>query len=424
MNTTNYYKSKTLSKVINACCAIFIILSLSCSKDNDGGRGGSFKLQDNPSTLEVPEEGSSKTFTFTANGNWKVEPLHKERWLKIDPIEGNGDGTFTVTVSKNTTQETRNTTLFFTVGGQLQNEVLKIAQSASVGGGETGDSFMYIEELQESLEVPVEGVTMSGILRATGNWQIELSKEDADWVTIEPMEGTGDAPVKLTVNKNLDVERNVNLLFFLDDEQQPNPLAINQEGVIPQVSGDVILEEDFSWLKYDNGNTILHTSSEKRMDSWTPEETARGWTSTANPVEGSGKTVLLYARYGFVKLGKTTYSGDLISPKLEDVQNQKNLVVTFKAVPYMSKGGTKDANLLKVNVIGPGTISQTEFTIDNWPDYQLDPECTEVWKEAKAIRSFTITGATAETQIRFLGDAFLPAKTNRIFIDDIVIKVQ
>lgn len=149
-------------------------------------------------------------------------------------------------------------------------------------------------------------------------------------------------------------------------------------------------------------------------------------------MEGSGTTPLLYARQGFIKLGKTSYGGDLISPPLSKLDGTQTVTVTFKAIPYMTAAGTKDDNILKVSVIGPGTVSQGQFIIDNWPVYpteNAEAYCIGMWSDPVATRTFTITGATAETQIVFLGGDYdlrptvVTINRNRIFLDDIKVEI-
>jgi len=193
---------------------------------------------------------------------------------------------------------------------------------------------------------------------------------------------------------------------------------------IVQSDGSVVLEEHFDWLTY--GSTIFYTTTgETRMDTWTAEEMAKHWTSTPN--EYSSNQQVVYARTGFVKLGKTGYGGDLISPKFEMLEEETTVKVTFKAVPYQTKAGTQDDNILKVGVVGPGTASASSFTIDNWPDYTADPDCTAIWQDPSSTYMFTITGATADTQISLLGGDFILVGVgkgkNRIFIDDIKVEI-
>src|SRR5690606_32701625 len=415
---TNIYKPVALSNILYAFCLLFVTLFLSCEKDSDERRGY-FELTDSASELEASAQGASETYNFRSSGNWKIEALRKEKWVKISPEEGSGDGTFTLTVARNITPEDRSVVLTFMVDGRLQSNVFKIEQKSSTSNGEEKDPYVMLDDLT-SLEIPETGVTSRHTIRSTGAWKVELSDQEADWVTMEPMEGTGDTPVTLTVNKNSGDARSVNLKFYLDDVLQANSLPINQ------AEASAILNEDFSWLTY--GSPIFYTTDgETRIDNWTIEEKARGWT-TSPSADGIAST---YARDGFVKLGKTNFGSDFISPKLTAVQGTQNLLVKFKAVPYMTAAGTKDDTRLYVSVIGSGTVSSSEFTIDNWPDYNADPNCTLIWTAAGTERSFVITGATAETQIRFLGGALdlrettgAPINRNRIFLDDIVVTVQ
>src|SRR5690606_36526576 len=150
----------------------------------------------------------------------------------------------------------------------------------------------------------------------------------------------------------------------------------------------------------------------------TEQDMAHGWSSTPNAA--SSDQMVVYARPGFVKLGKTNYGGDLISPPLAALDGTADVRVTFKAVPYKTAGGTEDDTNLVVGVIGPGTSSVNSFTVDNFPDYDADPECTLIWQDPVSTYSFTVSGATAETQIQFLGGAFdlngVGKGKNRVFL--------
>jgi len=52
-----------------------------------------------------------------------------------------------------------------------------------------------------------------------------------------------------------------------------------------------------------------------------------------------------------------------------------------------------------------------------------------MWSAPEATRTFTITGATAETQIKFLGNDYdlratvVTINKNRIFLDDIKVEI-
>src|SRR5690606_12462987 len=128
--TTTYYIDfgKVLIKLLGTLCLCFAVFFSACEKSTDNG-GTAFSLKDNPTGMTVPAEGSSQTFTVQTPGTWKVEPLHDERWLKIEPTAGTGDGTFTVTVDRNNTLEPRESALTFEVDGRIQNIALHINQA-------------------------------------------------------------------------------------------------------------------------------------------------------------------------------------------------------------------------------------------------------------------------------------------------------
>lgn len=234
--------------------------------------------------------------------------------------------------------------------------------------------------------------------------------------------------IYLQVEKNTGVER-TGILHCISEEQPSANIDIQ----VVQAAGSVIMQEDFSWLTYGQLDGVIDppytTDRQKRIDLWTDDEKAHGWTSTIVG-NGGGDTPLVYACYGYVKLGKTSWAGDLISPKL-NLQEATDVTVTFKAMGYISAGGAKDDNVLYISVIGPGTV-QTEsnpFIIDNYPNSSKNENGSDYdpWNPEIAERSFQIIGATGETQIKFMAGqeySLGSSKKNRIFMDDITVAIQ
>lgn len=402
----------------------FFLLALpfaftACKKDNKNDRGR-FEIEGNPTSWEVPVEGGSTTYQVKASGLWLIDIVDGGDWLKVEPAEGNGDGSFTVTVDKNRTDGKREAALVFRSAFERQDNLLRISQEKNAN-----PPFFQIEDEAAGMEAPGRGAKQTVSVKSNSAWEVKVAGE-ADWIHLEPASGKGDGKFTIAVDANpVYTARTAQLTFVVDGEVHSVLYTIVQEGKVDET---VVLNEDFSWLNY--GSAIFYTTTgETRIDSWTDEEKAMGWTSTVNRVSGSGDQPLLYARQGFVKIGKTSYGGDLISPKLKGVAGTQNVTVSFKAVPYQTKGGARDGNVLRINVIGPGTVNVDKFVIDNWPDYDTDPECVEIWKTPGTTRTFTITGATADTQIQFLGDDFdlrspKDPNKNRIFLDDIIVTIK
>lgn len=387
---------------------ISCFVAVSCNDDNGDGNIGDpyFMIEDDPTSLTVSVEGISQKYVVRSNRDWKVVAQSSVDWVKAFPDEGDEDGIFSFDVDPNDSFESRTVNFAFVVGGEEQPVLFRIDQEANV-------PYITIVDGEDGISVPSAGGDVNVSLETNVEWTYVLG--DESWIT--GVEQTDNSLV-LNAEKNTGLERSTTLTI------QSTTNGLTEEVEITQSAGNVILEEDFSWLTY--GSTIFYTTSgETRMDNWTDEEMFRGWTSTENTF--TNNQMVVYARTGFVKLGKTNYGGDLISPPLAELDGPTNVQVTFKAVPYKTAGGTQDDNNLVVGVVGPGTTSVPSFTVSNYPDYDADPDCVLIWEDESSTYTFTITGATSETQVRFLGGAFdlngVGAGKNRIFIDDIKVEI-
>lgn len=383
---------------------------ISCEDESDDAETGDpyFTIEGNPTGLPVTSTSKTQAYVVRSNRPWQVVAQSEESWAKAFPAEGEDDGIFKFIVEENAAFSPRTMNFAFVVDGKEQPVLFRIDQEANV-------PYITVTEATTGISVPKLGGTVNVNIKANVDWTYTL--ENGSWLIETEKSAT---TLAFSTGRNFGEERKA--ILTITSSLYP---ALIQKVTITQSAGNILFEEYFSWLNY--GNAVFYTTSgETRYDAWTSEEKAKGWTSTVNTAEGSGSTPLCYARPGFVKLGKTSYGGDLISPKLSEIVGTVNIQVSFKAVPYMTSGGTKDDNTLVISVIGPGSVSTSSFTIDNWPNYTVDPACTAIWIAPATTRTFTITGAASETQIKFLGGDYalkgVGAGKNRIFLDDIVVK--
>ncbi|MCU0457805.1 MAG: BACON domain-containing protein [Bacteroidales bacterium] len=369
-----------------------------------------FTIEGDPTGLTVTKAAKTQAYVVRSNRPWQIVKKEDADWVKAFPEKGEADGIFKIIVKANETFDTRTVNFAFVVDGEEQPVMFRVEQAGNVP---------YIT-LPATVTIPAGGGEFSVDVASNVSWSYSLS--DDSWLTEQSVTSQ---KITFVAEENTSVDpREVTLTATATNY----PTVISAV-TLTQSPGTVVLEEDFSWLAY--GSAVFYTTTgETRIDNWTQEQKDRGWTSTVNTVEGSGTTPLVYARQGFVKLGKTSYGGDLISPPLSKLDGTQTVTVTFKAIPYMTAAGTMDDNILNVSVIGPGTVSQSQFIIDNWPVYPTEnvtDYCIGMWSDPVATRSFTITGATAETQIVFLGYQFdlrgVGAGKNRIFLDDIKVEI-
>lgn len=409
-NITNFGRT---ALIVLPLFLLSLFLLYSC-KEDPVQEDPFFSLEGSPTGLTLTKAAKTTSYVVRSNRPWEVVKKSGADWLKVFPEKGDADGIFKIYVTENPLFVARTENLAFIVDGTEQPVLFRVDQAGNVP---------YIT-LPAAVTVPAGGGPFSVDVASNVPWTYSLS--DDSWLVEE----------SVTAQK-------INMVAELNTNDDPREVTltltavgypVNASVVLTQSSGKVVLEEDFNWLAY--GSPVFYTTTgETRIDNWTQEQKDRGWTSTINTVEGSGSTPLVYARQGFVKLGKTSYGGDLISPALSKLEGTQTVSVTFKAIPYMTAAGTVDDNKLIVSVIGPGTVSQSEFIIDNWPVYPADAAaatdyCIGMWSAPEATRTFTITGATAETQIVFLGNAYdlrltpeRPINKNRIFLDDIKVEI-
>ncbi len=389
--------------LIVSMIAASIFFLQSCKEDDNQTGTPFFNIEGDPSGLTADINGKTESYVVRSNRPWKI--VAKEEnvdWVKVFPNEGDDDGIFKIIVSGNEGFTSREANFAFVVDGVEQPVLFRVEQDANTP---------YIT-LPAKVVIPSAGGSFD--VAVTSNIAWNYSYDNATWL------GGGsktDNKITLTAERNQLDARSVVLTVTAVDYP-----GVSQTVTLEQSSGSVILEEHFDWLAYGSAVTYLNTPAEKRYDSWTDEEKAKGWTVQ---LLAADNTPLLYSRPGFVKLGKGSYGGDIVSPKLSAIAGTVNLKVTFKAAAYISAGGTIDPHILNVEVLGGGTASKSSFDVDNIPNSEAQDNAgivNNIWSDDRAY-TFNVTGATADTQIRFVSSITAGGITNRFFLDDIKVEI-
>lgn len=402
----------------NLCICFFALASVcmvSCD-DEENTADPYFTIEGGQTSFEGTSDKAEYTVTIRSNRSWRiVSKTENTEWARPFPDEGDKDGRFKFIVKANDTFDSRKAEFAILIDNEEYPVLLTVGQGAAVPSIVVGDGTGIVKAASD-------GGTLAVTSQSNVEWTCVVDEAAAGWLSVESV--TEEGMINLQLAQNQGVER-TGILHCVSEEQPSANIDIQ----VVQAAGSVLIQEDFSWLSY--GSSIHYeTTGETRYDNWTDEERAHGWYST--PVSESSDQPLLYARQGFVKLGKTNYAGDLISPKL-NLSGTADVVVTFKACAYISEGGTKDDNELYVSVIGPGTVEveSNPLIIDNYPNSSNNENGADynVWDPAIAERSFIVRGATSETQIKFMGGksynlSGIGKKKNRIFLDDITVEIM
>jgi hypothetical protein len=415
-----------------------LTVPMGCEKENGYTGAPYFMIEGEPTGIVAPAVATTQAYTVRSNRPWKVVAKSDVTWARAYPDEGDLDGIFKIIVQKNNTFEPRSMNFAFVVNGEELSVLFRVDQEEAVP---------YLTVSPSSVSVPAGGGLVNINIDANMEWTYTV--DDPSWQTEEALTET------------LIMLRIPNATGTRQTTLTVTPVAPEYAGLAASVlikQTDAILEERFEWLHY--GSAVTHnTTGEQRYDSWTPEERARGWTVTN--ISSSGVDQPAYARQEFVKLGRTNIGGDLISPKFSVIEGARDVEVSFKACAYVSAGanasggGNVDLNELNIEVMGAGTITSVvkiggqdgtplggreglndgaltatgaQFHIGNYPNTNaMEHGSTyNVWAPEFAERSFIITGATADTQIRFIGGPNIGTITgiNRIFLDDIRVVLK
>lgn len=400
---------------------LICLLGFSGCKDNDDPVGDPYLTFENiEGTINVSKAGITqakrKAVTVRSNSAWKValENPDDASWLHFFIDEGEDDGLIYYWVDKNTTFDQREGKITLSDNGKVLNS-LDIVQEADVPN-------ITVKDGSNGFTIAPEGSVLKVAVDANITWKASLTP-DVDWARITNV--TEDS-IFVTIDKNEEDERTVNLSLVGEGEHS----GVSTTALITQKDESLIFNDNFSWLQEGDEKPTYETP-EIRIDLWNDAEKAMGWQSLAT---------LAYGGRGYIKLGKTNYNGDILSPALTKLKKPTNVKVTFQSMGYVSASGVKDASVVKVGVVGPGEVNGDDvktisikgatyrcvrFVNTVFPNSQKNEygEDYDPWAQPESYHSFTITGATSETRIIFVGgDAWNSVKgKNRVFLKSVEV---
>ena len=121
--------------------------------------------------------------SLKSNGEWTIAMT--EGWIMVSPMKGNGDATLTVTVSPNTTGESRTTEI--TASTEDNTAVLTLTQNAPQH---------YVDVMPTSIVCGSEGGEFTVEVSSNIEWEVITPQ----WVTSSMTNGVNDATLTLTIS--------------------------------------------------------------------------------------------------------------------------------------------------------------------------------------------------------------------------------
>lgn len=293
---------------------------------------------------------SNTHWTITVDGNGTDTD-----WLQIHPMEGNGDGIFMVAAAQNEDFMPRALTLSINLDGSDTPVVIPVNQRGA-------DPYILV-----SSNITINGVggqTSIGV-KSNVDWTCEVVASEDPW--LEVVSFNRESIVINAQRRDVDAPRTAQIA--ITSEVAPE---VNTTIDLIQYGPSILFYDDFEWLAgYATDNTWYDSGSPKNMKSWTVEQLQHGWTSWVGP---SG-SVNVYGGSvngnGWLKLGKTNFTGTAVSPRLSSLDDgvTTDVEISFVACPYTSGGNTStnpgnhDASNVLIGIYGPGEIVSPDATV-------------------------------------------------------------
>ena len=151
-------------------------------------------LEVDTESVSAPAEGLEKKVNVSANVGWKASCTAS--WVTLSPKSGNGDGVMTITVAANASYEARSAVVKVTdTNGTLSYNVT-VEQEAA-------EEEAYLEIDTDNLTASAEGTQKKVNITSNVDWKASCT---ADWVTLSPKSGNGDAVLTISVAANASPE--------------------------------------------------------------------------------------------------------------------------------------------------------------------------------------------------------------------------
>lgn len=334
----------------------------------------------------------NETYEFNAKGgkslgtvisNTEFEMISDSPWCQVIIYKDNAVNNFRIDVEENLFAVTRTAVITITAD-DCNPRTIKVKQEAA-GPTLSADKTRF-EFDQNSAAFTVE---------ITSNLNVEISYPS--WISMDPEAGIAMGTNLYNFYVEATTEEYRSGKIVIDAVDYPDKKV---EIEVSQVAAtSVLFEDDFSWTEslFADGKYSFVTGA-ITPDKWPEEAFATGWSSTIYTGCGEEGSVQAKAATGFLTLPfYAKRPTDIITPKLTKVSGTRNLTVTFKACTYYNGSAAEGYREIHVSCIGPGTVSQENFTFSNQGTNKNDS-----WQEApEATRSFDIEGATNETQVVF-----------------------
>ncbi|MEM9885384.1 MAG: GEVED domain-containing protein [Bacteroidota bacterium] len=194
-------------------------------------QGESPALELNRTAVDFGADGGIFSIKVSSNVNWRV--TETTSWLSVSPSNGNGNNTFSIRASRNTSSADRDAVITVQGEGGVSPRRIEVSQAASVA--------------ETRLEVNTNGLSFNSgddsktfEIRSNTAWRIESS---SNWLILSRSSGVGDARIEVRSRSNTgENSRSENISISTTDNSKSAEIAINQEGKGVNANAELTVE--------------------------------------------------------------------------------------------------------------------------------------------------------------------------------------
>ena len=230
--------------------------------------------------ISAPAEGLQKKVNISANVDWKASCTAD--WVKLSPASGKGDGTLTVTVSENESDEARSAVVkVASADGKLSCNIT-VEQEPS-------EEEPYLDADVENISAPAEGLQKKVNISANVDWKASCT---VDWVKLSPASGKGDGTLTVTVSENVSEEARTAVVKITDASGKlSHSIPVNQDAAVVEDEPVFELLNSSAEVGADGGNFEVEVLSNIEFDYTVPVD----WiTVVSEQAKGSDKYICTF----------------------------------------------------------------------------------------------------------------------------------
>jgi hypothetical protein len=230
----------------------------------------SVSLTVTPTSWKFNKSADNKQLDLKSNSSWSASS--NQAWLSLSKTSGSGDDNILITVTENVGLSQRNATVTFTAGNLVQT-INVTQESTSSNNDQLSLNTYNINSNSEQSSSTIQ-------LTSNTNWTIT---NPANWLTISPLNGTGNQILSLNIEANNGNTRSADLYFSAGSTNKilhivqnglsgiNEPSNLNSINVYPNPS-EGLFEIDFGKITGNKTITIYNLTGKQIFTSNTKND--------------------------------------------------------------------------------------------------------------------------------------------------------